>query len=397
MLRPLQRSLLLLLGITVPALIAAPLDTKKEELQQVQGRISDLQTALKSARNQQSELNKKLQAVEQKIGDQARRLRVLGDSLNRQKQQLQQLQQRRSAQEQELDAHRSLLSQQIRTAYAMGRQERIKIMLNQQDPATISRVMAYYDYFNRARAEQLQLIEELISGLQETEADLISETRRLEDLQTKELQQQTELKQTQLARYEVIKALSAEISSKGQELGGLKKSETQLKSLMQRLQQELSTLPTEATQSKPFRALKGRLPWPSKGRLAARFGMAKGGGLRWDGVLIAGEEGQEVQAVHQGRIAFADWLRGFGLLLIIDHGSGYMSLYGHNQSLFKEVGDWVQPGEVIALVGNSGGRLEMGVYFSIRKKGRPVNPKKWCKKIKGNRITGVEQITWAKS
>ena len=397
MLRPLQLSLLLLLGSTVPTLIAAPLDTKKEELQQVQGRISDLQTALKSARNQQSELNKKLQTVEQKIGDQARRLRVLGGSLNRQKQQLQQLQQRRSAQEQELDAHRSLLSQQIRTAYAMGRQERIKILLNQQDPATISRVMAYYDYFNRARTEQLQLIEGLISELQETEADLISETRRLEELQTKELQQQAELKQTQLARYEVIKALSAEISSKGQELGGLKKSETQLKSLMQRLQQELSALPTEAVQSQPFRALKGRLPWPSKGRLAARFGMAKGAGLRWDGVLIAGKEGQEVQAVHQGRVAFADWLRGFGLLLIIDHGSGYMSLYGHNQSLFKEAGDWVQPGEVIALVGNSGGRLETGVYFSIRKKGRPVNPKKWCKKIKGNRITGVEQITWAES
>ena len=387
MLRPLQLPLLLLLGTTVPAQAAAPLDTKKEELQQIQGRISELQSALKSAKNQQSELNKKLQAVEQKIGDQARRLRVLGGRLSRQKQQLQQLQQRRTAQEQELDTQRSLLSQQIRTAYAMGRQERIKILLNQQDPATISRVMAYYDYFSRARTEQLAQIEKLISELQETESDLISETHQLEELQAKELQQQAELKQTQLVRYEVIKALSAEISSKGQELGGLKKNETQLKSLMQRLQQELSAPPAEALQHKPFRALKGRLPWPSKGRLTARFGMAKGAGLRWDGVVIAGQEGQEVQAVHHGRVAFADWLRGFGLLLIIDHGNGYMSLYGHNQSLFKEVGDWVQPGEVIALVGNSGGQLETGVYFSIRKKGRPENPKKWCKKIKGNRIT----------
>ncbi len=380
---------MLLLSLMMLAQAELPLDAKKEELQQIRGRINALQTELKSAKGQQSELNKKLQAVEQKIGRQARRLRVLGGTLGRQKKQLQQLQQKRDAQEQKLDIHRYLLSRQIRTAYAMGRQERIKILLNQQDPATISRVMVYYDYFNRARTEQLALIQKLISDLQETQADLISETHRLEALQAKELQQQDELKQTQLARYEVIKSLFARISSKDQELGGLKKSEHQLKSLMQRLQQELSSLPAEAVSHKSFRALKGRLPWPSKGRLTARFGMAKGAGLRWDGVVIAGQEGQEVHAVHHGRVAFADWLRGFGLLLIIDHGNGYMSLYGHNQSLFKEAGDWVGPGEVIALVGNSGGRLETGVYFSIRKKGKPVNPKKWCKRIKGNRVTGI--------
>lgn len=392
---------MLLLGLVPLAQAAAPLDTKKEELQQIRGRINDLQSELKSAKDQQSELNKKLQTVEQKIGRLARHLRVLAGSLGRQKKQLQQLQQKRTKQEAELETHRSLLSRQIRTAYAMGRQERIKILLNQQDPATISRVMAYYDYFNQARTEQLALIQKLIAGLQETEADLISETDRLEELQAKQLQQQDELKQVQLARHEVIKSLSAKISSKGQELGGLKKNERQLKSLMQRLQQELSAPPAESVAHKPFHALKGRLPWPSKGRLAARFGMAKGAGLRWDGVVIAGKEGQEVQAVHHGRVAFADWLRGFGLLLIIDHGNGYMSLYGHNQSLFKEAGDWVQPGEVIALVGNSGGRLESGVYFSIRKKGKPVNPKKWCKRIKGNRVTQRIEVgskaAWAES
>ncbi len=390
MLRLFQAHLLLLLGMLSAAQAVPPIETKKEQLQQIRGRISALQTELKSAKDQQSELNERLQAVEQKIGRQTRHLRVLSGRLDRQKKQLQQLQKKRNEQQRELDTHRSLLSQQIRTAYAMGRQERLKIMLNQQDPATISRVMSYYGYFNRARTEQLRLIQKLITELQGTEADLINETHRLEALQAKELQQQSELKQTQLVRYEVIKSLAARISSKGQELGGLKKSETRLKLLMQRLQQELSAPPAEAVSHKPFRALKGRLPWPSKGRLAIRFGMSKGAGLRWDGVVIAGQEGQEVQAIHYGRVAFADWLRGFGLLLIIDHGSGYMSLYGHNQSLFKEAGDWVQPGEVIAQVGNSGGRLETGVYFSIRKKGTPVNPKKWCKRVKGNRVTGVE-------
>jgi len=378
---------ILLLGMVTLAQAEAPLAVKKEELQQIRGRIDNIQSELESAKNQQSKLNEQLQTVEQKIGRLARRLRVLAGSLGRQKQQLQQLQQKRTGQELELETHRSLLAQQIRTAYAMGRQERIKILLNQQDPATISRVMAYYDYFNQARTEQLALIQKLISDLQETEADVVSETNRLEELQVKELRQQDELKEAQLARYEVMKSLTTKISSKDQELGGLKKNERQLKSLMQRLQQELSAPSAEVISQKPFHVLKGRLPWPSKGRLSARFGMAKGAGLRWDGVVIAGREGQEVQAVHHGRVAFADWLRGFGLLLIIDHGNGYMSLYGHNQSLFKEAGDWVEPGEVIALVGNSGGRLESGVYFSIRKKGKPVNPKKWCKRIKGNRVT----------
>jgi len=383
-----QSTALLLLGVMAVAQ-AEPLETKKEELQQIRGRISHLQTELKSAKDHHTELNKNLQKVEQKIGKLARRLRVLAGSLARQQKQLQQLQKKRTQQEQVLDTHRALLSQQIRTAYAMGRQERIKILLNQQDPATISRVMAYYDYFNQARIEQLAVIQELINNLQETEADLISETNRLEELQAKELQQQDKLKEAQLARYEVVKSLAEEISSKGQELGGLKQNEQQLKSLMLRLQQELSAPPAEAVSHKAFRTLKGRLPWPSKGKLIARFGSSKGAGMRWDGVVIAGQEGQEVKAVHHGRVAFAEWLRGFGLLLIIDHGNGYMSLYGHNQSLFKEAGDWVEAGEMIALVGSSGGRLKSGVYFSIRKKGKPVNPKRWCKKIKGNRVTAV--------
>ncbi len=372
---------------------ATVLDTKQEKLKEVRGRISNLQSELESSKNQQTELNKNLQVVEQKIGQLARRLRVLASSLSRQQQQLKQLQKKQTKQAQELDTHRSLLSQQIRTAYAMGRQERIKILLNQQDPATISRVLAYYDYFNQARMEQLALIQGLIKNLQETEADLISETNRLEELQAKELQQQDELKKAQVARYEVVKSLAEKISSQGQELGGLKQNEHQLKSLMLRLQQELAPPPAEAEVHKAFRSLKGRLPWPSKGKLIAHFGSSKGAGLRWDGVVIAGQEGQEVKAVHHGRVAFAEWLRGFGLLLIIDHGNGYMSLYGHNQSLFKEAGDWVEAGEMIALVGSSGGRLKSGVYFSIRKKGKPVNPKRWCKKIKGNRVTGVLRVS----
>ena len=382
-------ALILLLSLAVAQAAPAdlPLNEKKDELKQIRQRINALQSELKSAKGQQENFSKKLQVVERNIGLLARRMRVLSGTLERQQARLKKLRHTRKSQQQALEVHRSSLSQQIRAAYAMGRQERIKILLNQQNPATVSRVMTYYDYFNRARVEQLTLIEKLIVDLQETEAEVVRESTRLEELQSHELQQQDLLKQARQARHQVIKSLAAEISRKGAELSGLKKNEQQLRLLMKRLQQEkLAPIPTDTVVQKPFRTQKGRLPWPTRGKLSARYGSAKGAGIRWDGVVIAGQEGQEVRAVHNGRVAFADWLRGFGLLLIIDHGDGYMTLYGHNQSLFKEVGDWVKPGEAVALVGSSGGRLKPGVYFSIRKKGKPVNPKFWCKKTKGNRV-----------
>jgi len=378
--------LLLNLG-TAQAAPSKPLDTRDDELKQIRGRINVLQAELKSAEDKLPNLNNKLKAVERNIGLLARRMRVLGGSLKRQKIRLKKSQKKRLLQQQELDLHRSALSEQIRAAYAMGRQERIKILLNQQDIATVSRVMTYYDYFNRARAKQLILLEKLIVSAQKTETEVMQEKARLEELQMHEQQQQDQLKQARLTRYEVIKSLSAEINNKGAELGGLKKNERQLQALMKRLQQGITTAPTDTISRKSFNVLKGRLPWPSKGQLTARFGTKKGAGLRWDGVVITSKEGQNVQAVHHGRVAFADWLRGFGLLVIIDHGDGYMTLYGHNQSLFKETGDWVETGEIVALVGSSGGQQKAGVYFSIRKKGKPVNPKLWCKKIKTNRVT----------
>jgi septal ring factor EnvC (AmiA/AmiB activator) len=368
---------------------AAPDDTgdKTQELNRIRGRISTLNQELDSAKDQQSDLHSELQELEQEVGRLARRLRVIAGSLKRQRARLDDLQEQRQAQEKKLNLHRHALARQVRAAYAMGRQERLKILLNQQDPAIVSRVLVYYDYLNKARAERLELIQSLLQRIDKIETEVAQEEQRLQELQAKELEQQARLDKVRQARKGVIASLAGQILDKGKELEGLKKDERQLQSLMERLRDEQLVAPAEtATEHKPFKALKGRLPWPSTGALVARFGMEKRGGLRWDGVLISAPEGREVKAVHHGRVAFADWLRGFGLLLIIDHGDGYMSLYGHNQSLFKEAGDWVEQGEPVALVGNSGGRLDSGVYFGIRYQGRPVNPKLWCKKTKGNRI-----------
>jgi septal ring factor EnvC (AmiA/AmiB activator) len=145
------------------------------------------------------------------------------------------------------------------------------------------------------------------------------------------------------------------------------------------LQQSLADVSGDLADIQSFAALKGKLPWPLAGRTVVRFGSRRRpSGLRWDGLVIAAPLGTEVRAVHRGRVAFSDWLRGFGLLLILDHGDGYMTLYGYNQSLFKEVGEWVETGEPVALAGRSGGRLSPGVYFGIRVHGKPVNPIKWC-------------------
>ena len=160
-----------------------------------------------------------------------------------------------------------------------------------------------------------------------------------------------------------------------------------LHSLVKQLQAEqIIALPLETAGDIPFKQLKGALEWPTRGRLTTLYGALKAVGLKWDGVIISAPEGQEVKSIHHGRVAFADWLRGFGLLLIIDHGDGYMTLYGHNQSLFKEIGEWVKPGETVALVGRSGGKGSAGVYFGIRYNGRPVNPQSWCRKAKGSKV-----------
>jgi len=381
----------LMLLMALPGYLSAAseeelISSREGELKKLQGEISTLQGQLSGREEERQALQVKLRRAETEIGKTARHLRVLATSLERQQRLLDQLQEQRGAQLEALEANRVALKQQLRSAYAMGRQERLKILLNQQDPAVVSRLLVYYDYFNRSRAEQINQLDKALEALQETESTLRLERERMRETQARALDERRSLDQEQQKRQQVLALLNQDIKSKGQVLQGFKQDERQLQSLVKKLQSELASLPIETEKHKPFKQLKGRLKWPTKGRLATRFGDSRAGNMKWDGVVIAASEGVDVRAVHHGRVAFADWLRGFGLLLIIDHGDGYMSLYGNNQSLFKEAGDWVEPGEPVALVGNSGGQTNPGVYFGIRYNGRPVNPKQWCEAIRGNRV-----------
>ena len=362
---------------------------RAEELKQLKKQIKKVQQSLSSARQERRKVNSRLQATERRIGESARRLREIEGSLKEQAGELAKLQRKRLQEKNQLSEHRSALEQQVKAAYAMGRQERVKILLNQQDPALLSRVMIYYDYFNKARSERMTLIGQQLEQLEIIEQRIKDEELRLISLREHEEAEREKLERARSEREQAIAALSKEISGKNQQMQTLQQDAEYLQELLTGLQQALADISRDVEDDKPFGSLRGNLPWPAKGRLAARFGSRNVGNLRWDGVLIAAAEGGEVRAIHRGRVAFADWLRGFGLLLIIDHGEGYMTLYGHNQSLFKETGEWVEPGEVVALVGNSGGQSNSGVYFGIRYNGKAVNPRKWCQRSKGNRVGRV--------
>jgi septal ring factor EnvC (AmiA/AmiB activator) len=364
------------------------LEAKTRRLNQVKSRIESLNKTLRSTEGQRDEQSRVLQQTEQKIGLIARRIRVTDLSLQRQKRQLAELETDRADARMKLDNHQSSLERQIRAAYAMGRQEKVKILLNQQDPAVVSRVMVYYDYFHAARVTQMEQIEESLRELQRIEREIAQEERRLQQLQVKNNNERKQLEAAKHGRQEIIAQLNRQLKDQGRELKDLKDDENQLTLLISNIQKVLADLPLDPAVYDPFRSRKGKLPWPSRGSLVATYGSRRDvGKLTWDGVMIAAPEGREVRAIHHGRVAFADWLRGFGLLLIIDHGDGFMSLYGHNQSLFKETGEWVEPGEVVAQVGSSGGRTHSGIYFGIRHNGEPENPKLWCRRTNGRTIS----------
>ena len=366
---------------------SAPVTAEQQaRLEALRERISGLRTQMQSKSGEKTELSRLLQESEQQIGRLARKLRVLDGRLTRQRDHLNELAIEKTQQSQALDRHREALARQARAAYAMGRQERLKILLNQQDPATVSRVMVYYDYLSRARGQKMRLIRDYMQRLADTEAEILDEERKLARLHDEQARELAAMQRSQGQRRDVVARLTQELNDQSRQLDRLQSDERDLQTLITGLEEALADIPAEHPQQLAFVGLRGRLPWPASGRIVNRFGSPKLGALVWDGVMISAPEGREVRAVHHGRVAFADWLRGFGLMLIVDHGDGYMTLYGHNQSLFKEAGDWVEVGEPVALVGSSGGREQAGVYFGIRYQGRAVDPARWCRRPTGSKV-----------
>lgn len=284
--------------------------------------------------------------------------------------------QERSALELELKRLAALL----RTAHAMGRADVLRLLLNQEDPVRASRVLSYFAYFNRDRVARIRAVESQAKRLALLAKDAEREAARLSELATKQEATRLRLDAAKVDRAKVLANLERSIASREEDLAQLQRDAENLRLLVDHLRQRAQIRAELEVQREPFAQRRGRLPWPLlEGRLSAPFGGSKEGSeLALDGVLLAVREGEEVRAVYDGRVVYADWLRGFGMLLVIDHGDGYISLYGHNEALLKEVGEWVGAGEVIALSGNSGGRDEPVLYFAIRRNGEPLDPAAWC-------------------
>ncbi len=355
----------------------APL-SKEAKLQQLKKQIRDLRNTLTKSTSQKNKLQLQLQQNETAIGNTVLSLNKLDSQLKLQQRELQAKQQEKKRQSSELQQQQKLLAQQIRASYAMGNQGYAKILLNQQDPAAIGRTLIYYDYLNQSRTQSIKTIDERITALSHLESDIRQKQQQIQTAQQQRKQEKAALEAKRHSRQQVLTRIEKDIKNQAQRLVQLEETRKSLEALLAKLSEALADIPAEVGDIKPFQQLKGRLIHPADGRMNNHFGKhRKGGNLKWQGVTINAKTGSRVSAIHHGRIAFSDWLRGFGLLVIIDHGDGYMSLYGHNESLYKDVGEWVETGEIVATVGESGGQSSAGLYFEIRKNGKPLNPQSW--------------------
>ena len=361
-----------------PTAVAAASDDPEARLEGVRKRIRELDRRLNQTRMKRDKLATGLRATELAVARVTAEIAELDRQTTERRTRLASLERRRGEILENMGSLRRSLARYVRAAYATGRQNQFKLLLTQENPATLSRALTYYAYFNRERSERIQALAMVLQELADIKESITRDTARLARLREQKATARERLVDQRRRRRDVITRLAGELGDQDARLERLRQNEQKLAELVAGLARELADIPLAETRQVPFRALKGKLPWPSVGSIRHKFGTPRGsGGLIWKGVLVTARPATPVYAISYGRVAFAGWLRGFGLLMIIEHGDGYMSLYGHTESMFKEVGDWVDAGELIGAVGDSGGREMSGLYFEIRHRGTPVDPMRW--------------------
>jgi murein hydrolase activator len=349
----------------------------ESELQAVKAEIERVTREVSEAEVERDRLTRDLRSAELSVGQAREALREVRRQRAEHAARRSALEAEQHDREAELDRNQAALAGQLRAAYLIGRQEPLKLLLNQEDPARAGRMFVYYGYFGRARAGEIKLIEDDVQRIGQLETEVDAEDAQLALLETQQRAQLSDLEHSRQQRSQALVGLEAEAHTRAQNLERLRAQQAGLEKLVRELRAAVERYPLEANDA--FSRLRGQLAWPVSGRLVARFGEARAGGVHWDGVLVATERGAPVKAVCDGRVIYADWLPGLGLLTIIDHGDGYLSLYGHNERLYKAVGEHVAAGDTIAAAGDSGGSSRPELYFEIRKGGKPVDPRPWFK------------------
>jgi len=344
-------------------------------LEQLRQEIARIQVRLDADLASRDVLRLELAQAERSVAEVERSRRETRLALSETGRRIQALEHRIATIAAEADQVSALLGAQLRVAHQQGGQSRLKLLLNQDDPRMLARQMAYHGYLSRARLALLAELDSLNQQLNAGRAELALEQQQLLALEARQLEQLGALQTARQERDAALRQLQTQIESQSVRLAQIEQDAAELEQLLEELALALQDIPMEL-EVPSILSLQGQLPMPAGGALKRRFGDARGGELRWNGWLIGAAAGTAVRAIAHGRVAYADWLRGYGMLLIIDHGDGVMSLYGHNESLLHRVGDWVAPGDAIAQVGESGGG-EAGLYFELRRDGRPVNPANW--------------------
>jgi murein hydrolase activator len=353
----------------------------KAKLAAVRARIAELTSRMGAQLAQRDSLSARVRETELVIAAKRQRVDELHAAQAAAERRRSELRVEQSRNQNVLQSERASLASQARAAYMIGRQEELKLLLNQSNPASLGRTLTYYGYFAEQRRQKIKSIQDDEARLQQLVAQIEQQTRELQQLEADATKEIVSLQQARAERTVAVAALTKKLASGNQELGGLKREEQAVESLVADLARMLQDFPVDPAQS--FDHMRGKLPWPVLGRLSARYQAPRdnsGGGVRWNGVTIDTTRGAKVRAPFFGRVVYADWLQGLGLLMIIGHSGGYMTLYGHAEVLYKSVGDWVAPGDVIAALSDTEGANPQ-LYFEIREGRKTVDPSVWLKTI----------------
>ncbi|PZQ42169.1 MAG: peptidase M23 [Ectopseudomonas oleovorans] len=393
-------ALILLSSLIAPAIADQRADTQRQ-LEAARQDVAELKKLLEKLQQEKSGVQQQLKKTETEMGDLEGQVRELQRELKDSEQEIRRLDQEKKKLQSARTEQQRLIAIQARAAYQSGRQEYVKLTLT------------YYDYLSQARLEQLSAFNETLRQLANVEQEITNHQAQLQTQKAELDQRHAQLAEARKERQQALAKLNRDFASRDQRLKARQQEQAELGRVLKTIEETLARQAREAEEARkralaaqqarpgnpasapasgplvstgavyggPFASARGKLPWPVDGRLVARYGTPRGGDARtkWDGVLIGAPAGTQVRAVHGGRVVFADWLRGAGLLVILDHGNGYLSLYGHNQSLLKNAGDVVKAGDPIATVGSSGGQEASALYFAIRQNGRPSDPAQWCR------------------
>jgi len=372
---------IMLLSMSNPSVgLADSQDASQHKLDQLKKDIKKVNKWLSKANTEKSGLSRKLERQEKEINRVSKNIRAISLKISNQVKELKRLKIQNKQQKSSLNQQKTFLIKQLRTAYLQGNQPALKMLLDDDAPQDIARYMHFFSYINDARNEKITAFQSSLAQLKATKTNILKQQTKLNKNRHVLETDRKSLRQNRKQRKKVLAKLGKNIKTNAQRLQKMKADQSRLRKLLNELERTITSIPTPADAS-PFKQQKYKLPWPSRGRVIARFGSRIAQGkLKLNGIRITTKENSKVTAIHHGRIIFSNWIRGFGLLIIVDHGDNYMSLYGNNKSLIKETGDWVSAGETIAYSNESSTKNESGLYFEIRKNGKPLNPSQWLRK-----------------